>query len=171
MKKFLKMVVLIFIAVFAFQLTAMAEKADTNIHIDTQTILEKDYENKGITGLYDIEMFQENESPFAIVNNNKEEYYKNLNSVLFAKDSFSSKETDINSLAQELGMFSKVNYHIGGQKKDVQEDIGFYVFESFVFIGFVTVGAFASLIYIHIRKNKEGKYVHHDYNENTQLQD
>jgi hypothetical protein len=164
MKKLLIIIFLI-IASLTFQVTVNAEEVDTDIHLDIQTILEKEYENKGITGLYDIEMFQENESPFMTYKNNKEEHYENLKNVLFVENSFSTEESDKMTDLQENGLFTKVNYHKEGQKSD-SKDNGFSIFELTVFAGFVAVGLIASFIYIHIRKNKEVKNVYHYHNEN-----
>lgn len=166
MKKALISITLMFLSFFALPFAAMAEEADTDIRMDTQTILEKDYENKGITGLYDIEMFQEEESLFTIYKHNKEDHYEKLKSDLFKGDIHLSKEISIQDRTQELGIFSEVNYHIGTKKSTSQEDSVFYIIGALIFTGFSATGVFASLIYIHIRRSKEGKYVYHYNNEN-----
>lgn len=166
MKKALISIILILLSLSALpSLTAIAEEADTDIRMDTQTILEKDYENKGITGLYDIEMFHEEDSLFALYKQNKEEHYEKLKKNLFMGDDVLSKETSIQDRTQELGMFSEVNYHIGKHKTTTEKTFVYYIIGTLVFTGFSVAGVFASLIYIHIRRNKEGKYVYHYNNE------
>lgn len=169
MKKTLIIIELIFVAFFAFQFTANAEEVDTEIHLDIQTILEKEYENKGITGLYDIDMFQDADSPFKVYKNNKDEYYNNIKNVLFVKENSVTNEADMMTGLQENGLFTKVNYHLEDQKADSKSSKESNVLGALIFFSFVAVGIIASFIYIHFKKKKEVTDVYNYNIDNKQI--
>lgn len=151
--------IILFFLLIAFGLTSVihanAEDVDHNIDLNEQTIYEREYENNGITGMYNIDMFiQDDENIFTQKNYDKHEYYINLKKMLFNNKIEKSKSDNIANQVENLNLFSSVDYHFNPYEKKEPEIDLFYLAAIMSMLMSGIIGFIIAKVFISKRKGK-----------------
>lgn len=149
---FLSIVVLCF---FTFYTTAWAEKTDTHINLDSQTIKSKEYQNSGITGIYDIDMFVNDDSIFKQEKLKENDYYKNVGNSLFVKSNINLKSTKVEDQVRDMKLFSEVKHYLRTGEKENSKDYSFYFFAVLLICLAAVMGFFGARFFKSEKKRKK----------------
>ncbi len=85
---------------------------NTDIILNPQTITEKHYENNGLTGIYNVDLFAPDEDNiFRLKESAANQYYESIVHSLFDNGNTVPHTEPVDLAVAELNLFSKVNYH------------------------------------------------------------
>lgn len=122
----------------------LAAENPADIDLKPGTILEKNYENNGIAGLYDLDIFSsEADEIFKKKTDNERARYENILSTLFYNR---SENVSVEKQVTELNLFSEVSYHASESAEDESSDASFFVFSGLILIFACLFGFFGSKI-------------------------
>lgn len=155
MKKFiLRFLILITLtALFAFSANAAV---NTDIRLDSQTIREKEYENEGITGIYDVDMFESaDENVFKQKKEERSSSLARLQDSLFVKNISINDDKTVSEKADELKLFSSVKYYINDADYEKQDDSSLYLSYALLISAAAVVGFLGARIFFKIKAKKE----------------
>lgn len=154
MKKFFTYLSLIIIFLFSSMISVSAE-INTDIKLNEQTILEKEYENKGITGMYGVEMFlPDDENIFKQQANKKDSNIDYLKSSLFFNNHDKTNQT-VSEQVEEMNLFSKVKNYANKGVANNTDDISIYFISVFLICIPILFGFVGSKLLNNIKKKKE----------------
>lgn len=153
MRRFVTYILLIITFLSCSMLSVRAE-VNSDIKLDEQTILEKEYENKGITGMYGVEMFlPDNENIFKQQADKKDSNIDNLKNSLFVN----SREKTIKTVSEqvdEMNLFSEVKYYAGNGYSNNTNDVSIYFISVFLICIAILFGFMGSKLLNNIKKKK-----------------
>lgn|GEM_PF-6099526 len=142
--------------VFAlFTVLSASAEVDTDIKLDKQTIFEKEYENKGITGIYDVEMFlPDDENVFKQKTYKNNLNIKNLQSSLFINGGNAGNRT-VSEQIKEMNLFSEVKYYTVNDYSEDKDNLSLDFILAILICLAAVVGFLGAKLINKIKKKKE----------------
>ncbi len=158
---FLIMILIIGI-LFCLHADVFAEQADlteenTDITLNAQTITEKNYENNGLTGIYDVEMFKsDEENIFRLKENEINQHYENIVNSLFDSSNTVPHTESAYLTVAKLNLFSKVNYHTNITNDEDGDSYLLYIYAGLSLAAACVAGYLCAKVWSRKRRRKKG---------------
>jgi len=130
---------------------------NTDIILNPQTITEKHYENNGLTGIYNVDLFAPDEDNiFRLQESAANQYYESIVNSLFDNGNTIRHAEPVYLAVAELNLFSEVNYHTDITSDGEGDSYLFYIYAGVILAMACAAGFLCAKIWSKKKRRKKG---------------